>query len=37
MRQYAAAAVSILTALGCALWMPRTAARGDVPAVVPVR
>ncbi len=33
----ASAAVSALTALGCALWMPRTAARGTVPAVAPVR
>ncbi len=32
----AAAAVSTLTALGCALWMPRTAARGAAPAVAPV-
>jgi ACS family tartrate transporter-like MFS transporter len=32
-----AAAVSTLTALGCALWMPHTAARGAAPAVAPIR
>ncbi len=32
----ATAAISAVTALGCALWMPRTAARVAVPAVAPV-
>jgi len=32
----AASLVSTLTALGCALWMPRTAARRTVPAVAAV-
>jgi len=31
------AAISAVTALGCALWMPRTAARRAVPAVASVR
>ena len=31
------AAVSAVTALGCARWMPRTAERGAVPAVASVR
>lgn len=33
----ASAAISAVTALGCALWMPRTAARDVVPVVAPVR
>ena len=33
----ATAAISAVTALGCALWMPRTAARAAVPVVASVR